>query len=84
MLWKLEIEVEILKFSYRHINALTTENDNNTKWALTGFYGLPNTNKRKQMWVLMPFLKLLTINLGVWQEILMKFFHKMRKLGVDK
>lgn len=57
MLWKLEVEVEIMNFPLRHINGLITDDEKSTKWFLTGFYGHPETSKRKESRALMSFLK---------------------------
>ena len=49
LLWKLETKVAVQGFSRWHIDTHITCNTTGAKWCLIGFYGQPNTSKRKEM-----------------------------------
>ncbi|XP_059445337.1 uncharacterized protein LOC132177129 [Corylus avellana] len=57
LLWKEEHEVEIQNYSRRHINAIEKRNEDGFIWKLTGFYGNPDSSKRKESWALLQHLK---------------------------
>ena len=48
LLWTREIDVEIKSFSRFHIDAIVTDQFLDLKWRLTGFYGNPDTNLRRE------------------------------------
>nr|POE83547.1 hypothetical protein CFP56_48278 [Quercus suber] len=56
LLWKTSMQVEILTYSPRHIDAIMTEEQGRKKWRFTGFYGHPETGKREESWKLMESL----------------------------
>jgi hypothetical protein len=56
LLWKKNFNVIIQNYSRRHINAEINICANNLKWKLTGFYGHPNSAKRKESWDLLRHL----------------------------
>jgi exonuclease III len=56
LLWKKNFNVTIQNYSRRHINAEINNCANNLKWKLTGFYGHPNSAKRKESWDLLRYL----------------------------
>lgn len=50
MLWKKEINLEIIGYAGNYIDAIVTESLSSFKWRITGFYGHPETNKRGESW----------------------------------
>ena len=50
MLWKREVQLEIMGYSRNHIDAIVTEQVSGYRWRITGFYGHPETHKRKESW----------------------------------
>lgn len=52
-LWKSEINLEIYNFSLWHISSWNRDAQNSSRWLLTGFYGHPDTNERKDSWNLL-------------------------------
>ena len=48
LLWIREVEVQIKSFSRFHIDAFVTDHSLDLSWRLTGFYGNPNTNLRRE------------------------------------
>jgi hypothetical protein len=56
LLWKAVVNVEIQNYSRRHINAIVVNGGTEIKWKFTGFYGHPDTNKRKEAWDLLRHL----------------------------
>ena len=50
MLWKREVQLEIMGYSRNHIDAIVTEQVSGYRWIITGFYGHPETHKRKESW----------------------------------
>ncbi|XP_042972730.1 uncharacterized protein LOC122304522 [Carya illinoinensis] len=57
LLWKEEWEVTIINYTRWHISALVKEEVNGQTWQFTGFYGHPETAKRKGSWQLLEMLK---------------------------
>ncbi|XP_042942790.1 uncharacterized protein LOC122276974 [Carya illinoinensis] len=57
LLWKEEWEVTIINYTLWHISAVVKEEDNGQTWQFTGFYGHPETAKRKGSWQLLEMLK---------------------------
>lgn len=50
------MNVEIINYYQRHINAWIKDEMNNVCWLLTSFYGHPDSNKRNVGWELLnPF-----------------------------
>ena len=50
LLWKREIDLEIMGYSRSFIDAIITKQDSGFKWRITGFYGNPETYRRKESW----------------------------------
>ena len=48
LLWIREMEVEIKSFSRSHIDAIVTDHSLYLKWRLTGFFGNPDANLRRE------------------------------------
>ena len=42
--------MEIKSYSQHHIDVVVTEASSGFKWRLTGFYGHPETHRRKESW----------------------------------
>lgn len=57
MLWHTEDQVEVLNYSLNHILVWVDDPLIQTKWLLTGFYGEPDTSKRKRTWNLITELQ---------------------------
>ena len=55
MLWKNSINLSIESFSKNHIDSIIDKGSNEA-WRFTGFYGEPNTQKRKESWDLLCWL----------------------------
>ena len=58
LFWKDEVQLEIQNYIRRHINAVVKLQDGRSSWKFTGFYGYPNSAKRKESWELLNHLKL--------------------------
>ena len=50
LLWRREIDLEIMGYSRSFIDAIITEHDSGFKWRITGFYGNPESHGRKESW----------------------------------
>lgn len=48
MFWRKEMNLEIKSFSRHHINAVVTEEGTCFMWRIIGFYGHPETHRRKE------------------------------------
>lgn len=48
MLWKEEINFELINYSSHHTSGWVNDLDNNVKWIVTGFYGQPEVSRRKE------------------------------------
>lgn len=57
LLWRIEVEIEIVNYSQRHINAWITNADERIKWLLNRSYGHPKVSKTKEAWHLMSYFK---------------------------
>jgi hypothetical protein len=57
LLWREAEEIEIQNYSCHHINAIVTNMTIGVQWKLTGFYGHPDWNKRKESWDLLQQLQ---------------------------
>ena len=53
LLWKKDITVEVQGYSANHIDAIVTIPSSGFKWRITGFYGQPETHRRKESWDLL-------------------------------
>jgi hypothetical protein len=60
LLWRREVQVEIENYSRRHIHALVSVGRDGREWKFTGFYGHPETAKRRQSWALLRHLSAMT------------------------
>ena len=50
MFWRKEINLEIKSYSKHHIDVVIIEEASGFKWRITGFYGHPETYRRKESW----------------------------------
>ena len=50
MLWKENINLEIMGYAGNFIDAIVTEANSSLKWRITGFYGHQEAHKRKESW----------------------------------
>ena len=53
MLWERDLSVELKSYTRYHIDAVVTDPTSGFKWRITGFYGNPDTNRRKESWELL-------------------------------
>ena len=56
ILWREEVKLEVQTFSQSHIDALVDGGAEYGWWHLTGFYGNPETSRRKESWAKMKHL----------------------------
>lgn len=74
LLWLNDYNIEIFNFSKSHINVLIKDVGGIEKWKSTGFYGQPDTAKRRESWALLKHLSLLQpilwLCVGDFNEIL--------------
>ena len=56
MLWESDLNVELKSFTMYHIDSVVTDPTSGFKWRIIGFYGNPDTNRRKESWELLQFL----------------------------
>ncbi|XP_042950057.1 uncharacterized protein LOC122282168 [Carya illinoinensis] len=64
MMWKQEVCVELHTFSNNHISLTITVEEGAIPWRVTGFYGNPVVEKRRESWELLKLLK--PVNNGPW------------------
>ncbi|XP_042950269.1 uncharacterized protein LOC122282381 [Carya illinoinensis] len=57
LMWKNEVEYELLNYSNRHINGFVYSEETNSKWLLTCFYGDPVTSCRRASWQMLKSFK---------------------------
>ena len=57
MFWRKEVNLEIKSYLKYHIDVVVTEEASGFKWRLTGFYGHPKTQRRKESWRFLNTLK---------------------------
>ena len=50
MFWRREVDLEIKSFLRHHIDVVVTEEGTSFKWRIIGFYGHPETHRRKESW----------------------------------
>lgn len=65
-MWKEVIRLDVFKFSDNQILAMVTESDG-FQWALTSFYGWPETQERYKSWALLSHIGSLVD--GAWMYI---------------
>ena len=53
MLWSSNIKVEVQGYLGSYIDAIVTNPKSGFKWHITGFYGNPETHRRKESWDLL-------------------------------
>lgn len=58
LLWLNANSLEIFNFSNSHINVAMKDVDGNEKWRFTGFYGQPDSAKKRESWALLKHLSL--------------------------
>ncbi|XP_042939562.1 uncharacterized protein LOC122274604 [Carya illinoinensis] len=64
MMWKQELSAELHTYSNNHISVLVTVEGAATPWHVTGFYGNPVVEKRRESWELLKLLK--PVSNGPW------------------
>ncbi|XP_042954504.1 uncharacterized protein LOC122290887 [Carya illinoinensis] len=57
LLWREEVELEVINFSRHHISAQVLFGRRRMPWILSGFYGHPEVSRRKYTWNLLSILK---------------------------
>lgn len=57
LLWKQDVDLDIINFSQHHIHAKINNQASSKLWFLTMFYGNPNTNRRHESWDLFTKIK---------------------------
>ena len=74
MLWFDQVDVVVSTYSRNHIDARVVKKSSGTGFHVTGFYGNPETHKRKESWALLKHLSSLSsepwICMGDFNEIL--------------
>ena len=50
MLWKREVDLEIMGYSRSFIDAIITEQGSGFRWRITSFYRNPEAHRRKESW----------------------------------
>ncbi|XP_042953523.1 uncharacterized protein LOC122290064 [Carya illinoinensis] len=53
LMWKYQKEVEVINYSNWHVNVLVKGEKEGSDWHFTGFYGHPETGKRRLSWELL-------------------------------
>lgn len=48
LLWNDDINLENLNYSSSHVTSIIKDTISGWEWSLTGFYGLPETNRRSE------------------------------------
>lgn len=56
MLWRKDVQVELISFLQNHIDVAVQLEGNARRWRCTGFYGLPDQNLRHLSWSLLRHL----------------------------
>lgn len=56
MLWKSEVNAQLHTYSHNHISLTITPEFGGHPWRLSGFYGNPASDKRKESWNLLRLL----------------------------
>jgi exonuclease III len=79
MFWNNEIKLDILPYSHYHIDAVSTERDNEP-WRLTCVYGEAQTSERHKTWEMLRFIKcaspLSWMCIGDFNEVLHQHEHE--------
>ncbi|KAF5475672.1 hypothetical protein F2P56_007452 [Juglans regia] len=52
-LWRDEVEAVVHTYTQHHISLMVKGAEGGKEWLLTGFYGNPNTSRRKESWQLL-------------------------------
>ena len=50
MLWRREVDLEIMGYSRSYIDAIISEQVSGFKWRITSFYRNPETHRRQESW----------------------------------
>ena len=53
LLWRRDVKVEIQGYLGSYIDAIVTNLESEFKWRITGFYGHPETHRRRESWDIM-------------------------------
>ncbi len=56
LMWTDVVDIQISTYSKNHIDAVVHENPSCKGFRLTGFYGNPETHRRKESWALLKHL----------------------------
>ena len=81
LLWRNSLQVDIVSYSPRHIDEIVSEEQGRKKWRFIGFYGHPETSKRRESLSFLEDLshrsKLPWVCIGDFNEIM----HAKEKIG---
>ncbi|KAL3535018.1 hypothetical protein ACH5RR_003479 [Cinchona calisaya] len=78
LLWAKTIDINIINFSQRWIDAFVSPNDAQFAWRLTKVYGEPDNSLRRAFWEGFRTLKNMSTFPGFVSEISMKFLNNMK------
>ncbi|GMY22353.1 hypothetical protein FCV25MIE_17594 [Fagus crenata] len=74
LLWNDRMRVQVTSYSRSHIDASVEDKGTGKKFHLTGFYGNPETHKRRESWALLKHLSHLSsspwVCIGDFNEVL--------------
>lgn len=54
--WQNDINITLQNFSKRHIDVMVADDERDTSWRLTGFYGSPYAHDREDSWAVLKSL----------------------------
>ena len=84
MLWKKDINLEIIGYARNYIDAIVVESPSGFRWKIIGFYGHPKMHQRKESWEQLKAMnrkfQLPWMCLGDFNEILLA----REKMGGDR
>ena len=80
LVWKEEVWLEVINYTENHVLAKVVEDDG-FQWFLTGFYGWPETNKKRLSWALLRHIS--SFVKGSWCYVgdFNAFLHALEKLS---
>jgi hypothetical protein len=81
LFWKDEVQLEIQNYTRWHINVVVKLQDGRSSWKFTGFYGHPNSAKRKESWELLNHLKLYYPQAWLFAGDFNEITHQYEKYG---
>ena len=80
MLWKADVEIELVNFTANHILVKVKEVDR-FMWHLTGFYGWSDSTQRAKSWALFNHLRTLVDGLWLCIKDFNAILHSLEKLS---